>query len=147
SEDDPAGGVGEGQYTDEAGGAEVIRHGGELMEQKSVVVGLAAAGVVELGPAGAVDAGFARQGIDFQAGVVGDGPGMQVASVIGGLEAGIGTKGAAGLLGGGELIAMSGQVIPLELIAAEHFAEFADLAGVGGGDEEAHAGRVSRRWI
>src|SRR5262249_31953177 len=58
------------------------------------------------------------------------------------LEAGVGAKGAAGLLdvrGIGD----AREIRPGESGLAEHLAELADLAGVGGGDQKVHESRAA----
>src|SRR5205085_3877036 len=61
---------------------------------------------------------------------------LELPRVAGGLEGGVLQEGGAGLIDGDE-VRMVGEVAEQEVGAAEHLAEFADLAGVGGGDEEA----------
>ena len=93
------------------------------------------------GVAGAVNAGGSVEGIDFEAGVVGEdevGVSEEVAGAEG-FEGGIFEKGGAGFLGCGEVgVVAEG----LEVIAgAEEGAEFVNFVGVAGGDDDGEVGK------
>src|SRR5438046_731200 len=102
------------------------------MDQQVVVVGVAFAGVVQLGPAGAVDAGSAAQGINFEAAVVGEGVGVEFLGVSAGFETGVLEEASASFFDGWDVLVL-GEVIPFEFFPAEHVAKFTDLSGIGRG--------------
>ena len=70
-ENDPAIGIGEGQGADETGGAFGIFNFMQLLQQKLIIMNVPFRAAVHLGPAGAVDAGLAVEGVDGEAAVVG----------------------------------------------------------------------------
>lgn len=106
------------------------------------------------GVAGGADAGLAVEGVDFEAAVVGQTDHAGLPGVVPGFEDGVALEG--GLVfdrfGDGsalfaEFLGGLGEVGPIDRgrggVGGEGGADFVELVGVGGGDEDLHGGRGS----
>lgn len=110
--------------------------GGEIGEEFGIVGGIVAMGARI---ACREDAGFSMEGIDFEAGVIGDGPVTGECGEGLGLEEGIFGEGGARFLDIGEV----GKIVcgeDLESWVTEDVLDFADFVFVTRGDEEGHTG-------
>ena len=138
--------VDEGRRTDVVSGAEIVGNVVQPLEEELVV------GLVERLPREVVtpgeslrpDPGAAAEGVDAEAGVVGENQGSRAPGEILGLGEGVRREGVVALeafffrFGANRGL---GEVDDLQLHLLEDPADLAELIGASGGDEEAHHSR------
>ncbi len=139
------GGEGEGHGAYELGVSLLVGNGFQLGKYFGVVGGVngvaIAAPPIGIGVAGAEDAGAAVEGVDGEAGVIGEGEGVGVGREVAGFFGGVADEGGTvfDAIGVGWKIGQreNGKGIG-EAGAGKFVVDFFDLAGVGGGDEKVH---------